>query len=244
MAPDCSTASQGPVSSTCSMPSGATRKATFCGRAGVGGGAGVGRAGHGGVLSVRRDGRRRVRRRCATTGALPTSFPGMPWATSTTVDVAPQVSDRRCGRSVPGMALHCAATLVLVPVGTAPDDAAGAGAVVVGPLAPGADVVAELQALADLHRGERVVRAGGARAADRRARAPGPSARPGRRRRGRSRSATTAGRLRAHARLTRRCRHLRSRVGCSGGCPGSRSEHPTPGRVPVRRGGARCCRCP
>ena len=55
------------------------------------------------------------------------------------------------------MALHCAATLVLVPVGTAPDDAAGTGAVVVGPLAPGADVVAELQALADLHRGERVV---------------------------------------------------------------------------------------
>ena len=55
------------------------------------------------------------------------------------------------------MALHCAATLVLVPVGTAPDDAAGVGAVVVGPLAPGADVVEELQALADLHRGERVV---------------------------------------------------------------------------------------
>jgi hypothetical protein len=58
---------------------------------------------------------------------------------------------------VPGMALHCAATLVLVPVGTAPDDAAGTGAVVVGPLAPGADVVEELQGLADLHRGERVV---------------------------------------------------------------------------------------
>ena len=55
------------------------------------------------------------------------------------------------------MALHCAATLVLVPVGTAPDEAAGAGALVVGPLAPGADVVEELQALADLHRGERVV---------------------------------------------------------------------------------------
>jgi hypothetical protein len=55
------------------------------------------------------------------------------------------------------MALHCAATLVLVPVGTAPDDAAGVGAVVAGPLAPGADVVEELQALADLHRGERVV---------------------------------------------------------------------------------------
>ena len=55
------------------------------------------------------------------------------------------------------MALHCAATLVLVPVGTAPDDAAGVGAVLVGPLAPGADVVEELQVLADLHRGERVV---------------------------------------------------------------------------------------
>ena len=55
------------------------------------------------------------------------------------------------------MALHCAATLVLVPVGTASDDAAGVGAVVVGPLARGADVVEELQALADLHRGERVV---------------------------------------------------------------------------------------
>ena len=55
------------------------------------------------------------------------------------------------------MALHCAATLVLVPVGTAPDAAAGPGAVLAGPLDPGADVVDELQALADLHRGERVV---------------------------------------------------------------------------------------
>ncbi len=55
------------------------------------------------------------------------------------------------------MALHCAATLVLVPVGTAPDAAAGAGAVVVPPLGLEADVVEELQALADLHRGERVV---------------------------------------------------------------------------------------
>lgn len=55
------------------------------------------------------------------------------------------------------MALHCAATLVLVPVGVAPDAAAGPGAVVAAPLAPGADVVEELQALADLHRGERVV---------------------------------------------------------------------------------------
>jgi hypothetical protein len=55
------------------------------------------------------------------------------------------------------MALHCAATLVLVPVGTAPDDAAGPGAVVAAPLGPGADVMEELQALADQHRGERVV---------------------------------------------------------------------------------------
>jgi len=55
------------------------------------------------------------------------------------------------------MALHCAATLVLVAVGTAPDDAAGPGAVVAGPLEPDADVVEALQALADLHRGERVV---------------------------------------------------------------------------------------
>ena len=58
---------------------------------------------------------------------------------------------------MPPMALHCAATLVLVPVGTAPDDAAGAGAVVAAPLNADADVVEELQALADLHRGERVV---------------------------------------------------------------------------------------
>jgi hypothetical protein len=55
------------------------------------------------------------------------------------------------------MALHCAATLVLVPIGAVPDDTAGGGALVVGPLAPGAHVVEELQALADLHRGERVV---------------------------------------------------------------------------------------
>ena len=59
--------------------------------------------------------------------------------------------------SVRRMALHCAATLVLVPVGTAPDDAAGPGAVVAAPLGGDADVVEELQALADLHRGERVV---------------------------------------------------------------------------------------
>ena len=55
------------------------------------------------------------------------------------------------------MALHCVATLVLVPVGTAPDEAAGSGAVVSAPLEPDGDVVGELQALADLHRGERVV---------------------------------------------------------------------------------------
>ncbi len=57
------------------------------------------------------------------------------------------------------MALHCAATLVLVPVGAAPDAAAGAGAgaVVARPLGPQAEVVEELQALADLHRGQRVV---------------------------------------------------------------------------------------
>ena len=95
---------------------------------------------------------------------------------------------------MPGMALHCAATLVLVPVGTAPDDAAGAGAVVAGPLAPGADVVEELQALADLHRGERVVVPVTpdqlAAVLEHLGRAPAP----GRRGVRRSRSATTAGR--------------------------------------------------
>jgi hypothetical protein len=55
------------------------------------------------------------------------------------------------------MALHCAATLVLVPPGTTAGAAAGAGAVVVDPLGPEVDLVDELQALADLHRGERVV---------------------------------------------------------------------------------------
>jgi hypothetical protein len=55
------------------------------------------------------------------------------------------------------MTLHCAATLVLVPVGTTPDAVAGTGALLAGPLEPGTDVVAELQSLADLHRGERVV---------------------------------------------------------------------------------------
>lgn len=55
------------------------------------------------------------------------------------------------------MALHCAANLVLVPVGTAPHDAAGPGAVVAAALGVGVGVVEALQALADLHRGERVV---------------------------------------------------------------------------------------
>ena len=55
------------------------------------------------------------------------------------------------------MALHCAATLFLVPAGTAPDDAAGPGAVAADPMPPDADVVAELAAVADVHRGERVV---------------------------------------------------------------------------------------
>ena len=55
------------------------------------------------------------------------------------------------------MALHCAAALVLVPVGTAPDDAAGPGAVLAGPLDPDVEVIEALQALADLHRGEHVV---------------------------------------------------------------------------------------
>jgi len=58
------------------------------------------------------------------------------------------------------MALHCAATLFLV-TSTGPADplaaAGGPGALAVAPLAADADVVAELQALADLHRGERVV---------------------------------------------------------------------------------------
>lgn len=55
------------------------------------------------------------------------------------------------------MALHCAATLLLVPLGTAAGGALGAGVAVADPLEPGADVVGELQGLADLHRGERVV---------------------------------------------------------------------------------------
>ena len=55
------------------------------------------------------------------------------------------------------MTLHCPATLLLVPVGAPVDEVGGFGAVRVGPLPAGTDVVAELQSLADRHRGERVV---------------------------------------------------------------------------------------
>ena len=55
------------------------------------------------------------------------------------------------------MALHCAATLVLVPAGDPVGGVAGSGALVAEALAPGTDVVDALQALADVHRGERVV---------------------------------------------------------------------------------------
>lgn len=55
------------------------------------------------------------------------------------------------------MTLHCPATLLLVPPGARGDEVGGVGAVRVGPLPPGVDVVDELQALADRHRGERVV---------------------------------------------------------------------------------------
>lgn len=58
------------------------------------------------------------------------------------------------------MALHCAATLVLVADPASPhpfDAAARGGAVLVPALSADIDVVEELQALADLHRGERVV---------------------------------------------------------------------------------------
>ncbi len=55
------------------------------------------------------------------------------------------------------MALHCAATLLLVPTGLSAEGAVGAGAVLAEPLDAGTDVVRALQALADLHRGERVV---------------------------------------------------------------------------------------
>ena len=58
---------------------------------------------------------------------------------------------------MPGMALHCVATLLLV----SSQDGAGveeAGlAATYGPWAPDADVMAELQAVADQHRGERVL---------------------------------------------------------------------------------------
>ena len=55
------------------------------------------------------------------------------------------------------MALHCAATLVLVPADGPVEGVAGSGALVADPLSPAADVVDALQALADVHRGERVV---------------------------------------------------------------------------------------
>ena len=57
------------------------------------------------------------------------------------------------------MALHCAATLLLVSSG----DGAGAGAeepglaATYGPWSADVDVMAELQAVADQHRGERVL---------------------------------------------------------------------------------------
>ena len=55
------------------------------------------------------------------------------------------------------MALHCAATLLLVPAGTSVDDVGDAGVWVADPFPAGTDVVAGLQALADQHRGERVL---------------------------------------------------------------------------------------
>ena len=66
-------------------------------------------------------------------------------------------SPSKVGVASSGMALHCAATLFLVPVGATTNAAAGSGAVAVDPVPPGADVVAELADVADLHRGERVV---------------------------------------------------------------------------------------
>lgn len=53
------------------------------------------------------------------------------------------------------MALHCPATLLLVE-GEVPDGS-GTFAAEHGPWGDGVDVMAELQALADLHRGERVL---------------------------------------------------------------------------------------
>jgi hypothetical protein len=55
------------------------------------------------------------------------------------------------------MALHCAATLLIVPAGVPTEGVGGPGAVLVDPLHTPVDVVDALQALADLHRGERVV---------------------------------------------------------------------------------------
>ena len=54
------------------------------------------------------------------------------------------------------MALHCAATLLLVPAGTALDAVGDPGAWLADPLPEGADVVDGLQSLADRFRGERV----------------------------------------------------------------------------------------
>ena len=174
VAPDCSTASHGPVELDLLDALGGDEEGDLALLAGVGGGAGVGRAGHGGVLSVRRNGD-------GARGAAPVVRQLDPYPRPSPVSRG-RHRRRRCGGSVPRMALHCAATLVLVPVGTAPDDAAGVGAVVAGPLAPGADVVEELQALADLHRGRARGRAGRPRAAGRRARAPRPRTAAGRHR--------------------------------------------------------------
>ena len=146
VAPAPSTASHGPVSSTCSMPSGATRKATLARRP-------VSAVVLVSVVLVMvvssRSDEWRGRR------AVPTRDNRTPTHAIPHHAVAEKVRVR--AGSVRRMALHCAATLVLVPVGTAPDDAAGPGAVVAAPLGGDADVVDELQALADLHRGERVV---------------------------------------------------------------------------------------
>ncbi|WP_392542772.1 hypothetical protein [Oryzobacter telluris] len=54
------------------------------------------------------------------------------------------------------MALHCPATILLVEEGDAVLEI-GSAAGPYGPWGGGVDVVAELQALADLHRGERVL---------------------------------------------------------------------------------------
>ena len=54
------------------------------------------------------------------------------------------------------MTLHCPATLFLVEEGIPVPELTGLAAEH-GPWAPDADVLAELQAVADLHRGERVL---------------------------------------------------------------------------------------